>query len=131
MTHRYTPLLATSVAAHSSIPAIRSPMTPPSVTDATPVDTDPLAEPETAMADGAAPADDDPVTQGDQSSPQARPVTTQSRRHFPSCRSWKRNVDWSTSNCAALAPLTGKEVQGQGGACIGRISACDNADMHT
>lgn len=46
-------------------------------TDTDPLADDPLAEPETVMADGAAPADDDPVTKGDQSSPQARPVTTQ------------------------------------------------------
>ena len=63
------------------LPPIQYPADPledaASVTDGLPVDTDPLAEPETAMADGAAPADDDPVTQGDQSSPQARPVTTQ------------------------------------------------------
>jgi hypothetical protein len=42
------------------------------VTDGLPVDTDPLAEPETAMADGAAPADDD--SEGIVSSPQAHPV---------------------------------------------------------
>ena len=69
------------------MPPIQYPVDPledaASVTDGLPVDTDPLAEPETVMADGAAPADDDPVTQGDQSSPQARPVENSTPVAFP------------------------------------------------
>jgi hypothetical protein len=63
------------------LPPIRYPA---SVTDGRPpIDTDPLAEPETVKADGAAPANDDLVTQGDQSSPQARPVENSTPVAFP------------------------------------------------
>ena len=149
MSDNQKPLLAASAAAHSLSRVVRSLSGRPPV-DTTRSPTILLPSRKRSMADGAAPADDDPVTQGDSSSPQARPVDAcDAPVSLPGAvakaaaeasgdalppplsvvEAQRRLVD-SQMRCARATEAQGM-CTGQGGPCIGRVPARGHGRANT